>query len=130
MRARMPWSTLHPLGDPAGGGKGAGGIGMDAVWLRVRSDLRASPWASVAGRLPRPDRANEAFLDPQAAASLHASVGSRLPMVTLTSVPDGFPDTPLGPSNFTYLTLTVAGIGVEQSAIRPANVLDAQPSIV
>ncbi len=81
------------------------------------------------GRMPDPERSWEILVDPVMARLQDLHVGSRLPMATLTSVPKGFPNAPPGPSNFTYLTLTVTGVGVDENSVLPANVLDAQPSI-
>jgi hypothetical protein len=83
----------------------------------------------IAGRLPNPNSPTEVFLNPTLARMLHAGVGSRIPIATATSVPKGFPNVPPGPSNFKRLTVTVSGIGVGESQILPANVLDAQPEM-
>jgi hypothetical protein len=98
---------------------------VDGRWLFAIGRPRV-----LAGRLPRPGSPTEVFLDPDAARLLHARVGTRLPMATVTSVPKGFPNAQLGPSNITYLTMTVTGIGVTEREVLPANYLDAQPTVM
>ncbi len=83
----------------------------------------------IAGRLPNPNSPTEVFINPGLARMLHVTVGSRIPLATATSVPKGFPNVPPTPSNFTRLTVTVTGIGIGESGILPANVLDAQPEM-
>ena len=78
----------------------------------------------LTGRLPRPDRAGEAALDQNAAATLHLHVGSTLAMEAIRS------DMPPPPADARKLRERVVGIVVTRSSVKPVTELDKIPAVL
>ncbi len=79
----------------------------------------------LAGRLPRPDHADEVLADALAARHFHLHVGSEFPVVLATREQE-LPDPSSGP----HVNLRVVGIGVTRDNVLPANALASQPTLV
>jgi hypothetical protein len=84
----------------------------------------------LAGRMPRPDRADEVFVSPGVGDPYPVTVGERLPMAAITSLPEDPSTQEITDANLTRVTVTVVGIGVTQSRVLSTTALGSQPEML
>jgi putative ABC transport system permease protein len=78
----------------------------------------------LAGRVPRPDRIDEALADEKLARLGHFSVGQRIRLSVIPSSMQAAPST-----GYPVVALTIVGIGVFPGAVVPSTELDSFPTM-
>lgn len=80
----------------------------------------------VAGRMYRPDRADEAVADRNLANALHLKAGSRLHVFAAATTPEGGPQL----DQSFPIDLTIVGIAVTRENVVPVNALASLPTLM